>query len=133
MPAKSNIEVGEPSYFMTKSKFGYKNQAHDFEYATFEWLLRRGLRSREANPNAHRETVLDDISVHVWDEHGKPMNPMLELEFPPTKAGMKDAVSYARQILEAGALLATVDVRVSMPWKAGQMLQSTSYTNRATF
>ena len=67
MSTKSNIEVGEPNYFMTKSKFGYKNQAHDFEYATFEWLLKRGLRSREANPNAHRETVLDNISVHVWD------------------------------------------------------------------
>ena len=133
MKTNPNIEVSEPSYFMTKSKFGYKNQTHDFEDATFEWLLKRGLVARENNPNAHRDTVLDNISVHVWDEHEKPANPQLELEFPPTKAGMKEAVSYARQILEAGALLATVDVRVSMPWKAGQMVQSTSYTNRATF
>ena len=129
----ANIEIGEPNYFMRKAQFGYKNRAHDYEDATFEWLLKRGLVSRENNPSAHRETVLDYISVHVWDEHGKPMNPLLALEFPPSKAGMRDAVSYARQILEAGALLATVDVRVSMPWKGGQIVQSTSYTNRATF
>jgi hypothetical protein len=126
----ANIEIGKSHCFMRKSQFGYKNRAHDFEDATFEWLLKRGLVSRENNPNAHRDTVLDNISVHVWDEHDKPTNPMLELEFPPTKAGMMEARSYAHQILEAGALLASVDVRVSMPWKAGQLVASTSFTNK---
>lgn len=129
----ANIEVDKPNYFMRKEQFGYKNRAHDYEDATFEWLLKRGLVSAENNPNAHRDTVLDDISVHVWDEHGKPTNPQLTLEFPPTKAGMKEARSYARQILEAGALLASVDVRVSMPWKAGQLVESTSFTNRSAY
>ena len=129
----ANIEVDKPNYFMTKAKFGYKNRAHDYEDATFEWLLKRGLVSRENNPSAHRETVLDNISVHVWDEHDKPTNPQLELEFPPTKEGMKEARSYARQILEAGALLASIDVRVSMPWKAGQLVESTSFTNKTAF
>jgi hypothetical protein len=126
----SNIEVDKPNYFMRKSQFGYKNRAHDFEDATFAWLLKRGLVSRENNPSAHRETVLDNISVHVWDEHDKPTNPQLELEFPPTREGMTVARSYARQILEAGALLASVDVRVTMPWKAGQLVESTTFTNK---
>jgi hypothetical protein len=126
----SNIVVDKPNYFMRKDQFGYKNRAHDYEDATFEWLLKRGLVSGEKNPNAHRETVLDDISVHVWDEHDKPTNPQLTLEFPPTKEGMKEARSYARQILEAGALLASIDVRVSMPWKAGQLVESTTFTNK---
>ena len=126
----ANIEVDKPNFFMRKAQFGYKNRAHDYEDATFEWLLKRGLVSRENNPSAHRETVLDNISVHVWDEHGKPTNPMLELEFPPTKEGMKEARSYARQILEAGALLASVDVRVSMPWKAAELVESTTFTNK---
>ena len=38
------IEVGKPNYFLRKSHFGYKNKAHDYEDATFDWVLKRGIK-----------------------------------------------------------------------------------------
>ena len=116
------IEVGKPNYFLRKSHFGYKNKAHDYEDATFDWVLKRGIKPTTGSGSG--EIVLEPISVRVHDEEYKPINPQLTLEFEPSKKGFKDAVSYARQIIEAGALMATIDIRVSFPSDYGKLLES---------
>jgi len=116
------IEVGKPNYFLRKSHFGYKNKAHDYEDATFDWVLKRGIKPTTGYSSG--VTVLEPISVRVHDEEYKPINPQLTLEFEPSKKGFKDAVSYARQIIEAGALMANIDIRVSFPYDYGKLLES---------
>ena len=116
------IEVGKPNYFLSKSHFGYKNKAHDYEDATFDWVLKHGIKPTTGSGSG--EIVLEPISVRVHDEEYKPINPQLTLEFEPSKKGFKDAVSYARQIIEAGALMATIDIRVSFPSDYGKLLES---------
>lgn len=118
------IEIGRPNYFLRKSHFGYKNKAHDYEDATFDWVLKRGIRPRGRDEHGVNEIVLDPITVRVHDEEYKPANPKLTLEFEPTKKGFKEAESYARQILEAGALMATIDIRISFPYDYGKLLES---------
>jgi|ERR1700690_348468 len=116
------IEVSKPSYFLRKSHFGYKNKAHDWEDATFDWVLKRGVRPRAEGEQGVDEVVLEPITVRVHDEEYKPSNPQLTLEFVPSKAGLKEAISYARHILEAGALMANVDIRVSFPYDYNKLL-----------
>jgi hypothetical protein len=116
------IEVGKPNYFLRKSHFDYKNKAHDHEDATFDWVLKRGIKPTTGSGSG--EIVLEPISVRVHDEEYKPINPQLTLEFEPSKKGFKDAVSYARQIIEAGALMANIDIRVSFPYDYGKLLES---------
>jgi hypothetical protein len=116
------IEVGKPNYFLRKSHFGYKNKAHDYEDATFDWVLKRGIKPTTGYGSG--VTVLEPITVRVHDDEHKPINPQLTLEFEPSKKGFKDAVSYARQIIEAGALMANVDIRVSFPYDYGKLLES---------
>jgi hypothetical protein len=116
------IEVGKPNYFLRKSHFGYKNKAHDYEDATFDWVLKRGIKPTTGSGSG--EIVLEPISVRVHDEEYKPINPQLTLEFEPSKKGFKDAVSYARQIIEAGALMVNIDIRVSFPYDYGKLLES---------
>jgi hypothetical protein len=118
------IEVSTPSYFLRKSHFGYKNKAHDFEDATFDWVLKRGVRPRAEGEYGASEIVLEPIEVRVHDEEHKPTNPQLTLQFVPSKAGLKEAISYARQVIEAGALMANVDVRVSFPYDYGKLLEN---------
>jgi hypothetical protein len=117
------IEVSKPSYFLRKSHFGYKNQAHDFEDATFDWVLKRGIKPR-SDGHGINEIVLEPIEVLVHDQEYKPVNPQLTLKFEPTKKGLKEAESYARQIIEAGALMANVDIRVSFPYDYGKLLEN---------
>ena len=116
------IEVGKPNYFLRKSHFGYKNKAHDYEDATFDWVLKRGIKPTTGYGSG--VTVLEPITVRVHDEEHKPINPQLTLEFEPSKKGFKDAVSYARQIIEAGALMVNIDIRVSFPYDYGKLLES---------
>ena len=119
------IEVGKPNYFLRKSRFGYKNKAHDYEDATFDWVLKRGIKPRpEGRYGSADATVLEPIEVHVHDQEYKPINPQLTLKFEPTKKGLKEAESYARQIIEAGALMANIDIRVSFPYDYGKLLEN---------
>jgi hypothetical protein len=117
------IEVSKPSYFLRKSHFGYKNRAHDYEDATFDWVLKRGIKPRPEGSYGTSEIILEPIEVIVHDQEYKPINPQLTLKFEPTKKGLKEAESYARQIIEAGALMANVDIRVSFPYDYGKLLE----------
>jgi hypothetical protein len=118
------IEVSKPSYFLRKSHFGYKNKAHDYEDATFDWVLKKGIRPRAVGEQGVSEIVIEPITVRVHDEEYKPSNPQLTLEFEPSKKGLKEAVSYARQIIEAGALMSNVDIRVSFPYDYFKLLEN---------
>lgn len=117
------IKTHEPSRgFLSKSAFGYKNKAHDFEDATFEWLLKRGLPP-ETSEERHRKTVLCEIEVHAWDKHDQGANPALTQVFSPDKIGSKGALDYARKLISEGhALLTTVRWSVRFPWDGKQQL-----------
>lgn len=131
--ANVEIEVGKSHYFLSKRQFDYKNKAHDHEDATWKWILRRGYKPINQDPNYHRDVVLEPIRVVVWDEHHEPINPQLTLEFAPDESGLENARSYARQILEAGAVMASIDLYVSFPSRGRVLTESQSYTNRTTF
>jgi hypothetical protein len=124
------IEVSKPSYFLRKHHFGYKNRAHDYEDATFDWVLKRGIRPRGVGEHGVSEVVLEPIEVRVHDREHEPVNPELTLEFEPSKQGLKEAVSYARQIIEAGALMANVDVKVSFPYDYGKLLENRMFNKK---
>ena len=101
----SDIVVREPSFHMAKSKFGYKNQAHDFEDATWEWVLKRNL-PREHSEDSHRHQLnLCDIEVRAWDKHDGPINPGLTQVFTPDKQGRKAANEYAKFLIREGHAL----------------------------
>jgi hypothetical protein len=132
MSSPTKIEVGKPTVFLRKARFGYKNKAHDYEDATWDWVTKRGYKP-EGQDDDYRNITLAPIRVVVWDEHRKPINPQLILEFPPTKEGLRDARSYARQILESGAIMADVDTFVNFPSDYHKTVESQQFLNRAKF
>jgi hypothetical protein len=121
------IEVHKPNYFLSKAKFGYKNKAHDYEDATFDWLLKRGIKLHTGHYKP-TDIVFEPIQVVVHDDEHKPTNPQLTLEFEPTKKGFKEAESYARQIIEAGAIRAEIDIHVSFPYDYNKLLEYHAFT-----
>ena len=59
------MRIGKPSYHLTKRVFGLKNQAHEFEDATWTWVCKRGLPTAEKEP-----------SENYWSDEITPVNPM---------------------------------------------------------
>ena len=111
------MHADKPTYRLRKSAFGLKNKAHDFEDATWAWVLKRGLPTAEAEPYAAMS--LDRIRVDVWPEHHKPYDPNLTLDFTPDKEGLMQARQYVREIIGSGAVLAEISMRVNIRDKRG--------------
>jgi hypothetical protein len=118
---------GEPSYFLRKSDFGVKGDAHSWEHATWDWVLKRkypwmGQESRSA------AITLRPIKVLVWDLSDKGCNSGLTQEFTPDKEGTKGAHQYARFVVEKhGALLSSVETRINLPQKYDKAVEFTNY------
>ena len=118
MPSpKIPVVVDKPRHSQPKSKFGYKNQAHEFEDADWAWVLKRKF-PRVSEPGYHRSSLaLPDIHVYAWDKDRQPINPALTQYFTPDKEGKKGAEKYARFLIEEGhAILATVVCSVMQTW-----------------
>lgn len=121
------IMKGEPHYFLRKSDFGVKGDAHSSDYATWDWVLKRkypwmGQESRSM------AITLPPIKVFVWDLPDKGCNRGLIQEFTPDREGTRAAHKYARLVIEEyGALLSSVETRINLPMKYGQALEFTSY------
>jgi hypothetical protein len=119
------MRIGKPSYHLTKRVFGLKNQAHDFEDATWTWVCKRGLPTAEKEPYA--PLALDRITVDVWPEHYKPTDPNLTLHFTPDKEGLAQARKYASEIITSGAIIAEINVKVNIRDKHGVSVQTENY------
>ena len=119
------MRIDKPTYLLTKRAFGLKNQAHDFEDATWTWVCKRGLPTAEAEPYA--AMALDRIRVDVWPEHHKPYDPNLTLDFTPDKEGLAQARQYASTIIEQGAVLAEMSMRVNIRDKHGLCVETINY------
>jgi hypothetical protein len=122
----------KPNLFLTKSDFGLKNKAHDWEDAPWSWIVRRGylpIDSPLAEP--HRNITLAMIEVNVWPRHHEPYDPNLDMRFPPTPAGLAEARSYARASIEAGGVLAEVRLSVNFPYKSGVLAQLETFRSDA--
>src|SRR5271157_161144 len=119
------MHTDKPTYHLRKSAFGLKNRAHDFEDATWAWVCKRGFPTAEAEPYA--AIALDRIRVDVWPEHHKPYDPNLTLDFTPDKEGLAQARQYVRQIMESGAVLAEMSMRVNIRDKHGLSVESVNY------
>ncbi len=119
------MHIDKPTYRLRKSAFGLKNKAHDFEDATWAWVTKRGLPTGEAEPYAAMS--LDRIRVDVWPKHHEPYDPNLTLDFTPDKEGLAQARQYARTIMEQGAVLAEVSMRVNIRDKHGISVETINY------
>ena len=119
------MHIDKPTYRLRKSAFGLKNKAHDFEDATWAWVTKRGLPTGEAEPYA--AISLDRIRVDVWPRHHEPYDPNLTLDFTPDKEGLAQARQYARQIIENGAVLAEMSMRVNIRDKHGISVETINY------
>ena len=115
------MHIDKPTFHLTKRVFGLKNQAHDFENATWAWVCKRP----EKEPYA--PLSLDRISVDVWPEHHKPYDPNLTLHFTPDKEGFAQAHKYASDIIKSGAVLVEVNMRVNIRDKHGISVQTENY------
>jgi hypothetical protein len=119
------MRIDKPTFHLTKRVFGLKNQAHDFEDATWAWVCKRGLPTAEKEPYA--PLALDRISVDVWPEHHKPYDPNLTLHFTPDKEGLVQARKYASDVIASGAVLAEVNMRVNIRNIHGVSVQTENY------
>lgn len=124
---ENTMRIDKPTHHLnlTKRAFGLKNQAHDFEDATWAWVCKRGLPTAEKEPYA--PLALDRITVDVWPEHHKPYNPNLTLHFTPDKEGLAQAHKYAHEIIASGAVLAEINMRVNIRDNHGVSVETINY------
>ena len=119
------MHIDKPTGHLTKGTLGLKNRAHDFENATWAWVLKRGYPTAEAEPYA--AISLDRIRVDVWPEHHKPYDPNLTLDFTPDKEGLAQSRQYARTIMEQGAVLAELSMRINIRDRHGISVETINY------
>ena len=122
------IKASEPNFQLTKKNFGLKNKAHDWEAATWSWILKRGYMGYEqGDPASYRGITLNKIRVSVWPEHYKPYDPNLDMDFDPGMDGVAEARRYARTAIDSGAVLAEIRMPVNFPWKFNVLAQAELY------
>jgi hypothetical protein len=122
------IKASEPNFQLTKKDFGLKNKAHDWEAATWSWILKRGyMEYEQGDPTSYREITLNKIKVSVWPEHYKPYDPNLDMDFDPGMDGLAESRRYARTAIDSGAVLAEIRMSVNFPWKFNVLAQAELY------
>ena len=123
--ASRKIKSSKPNVVLRKKDFGLKNKSHDWEDATWPWILKRGYRLYDpTDPSSGRGISLNKIQVSVWPEHYKPCDPNLDMDFDPTPEGTAEARKYARMAIESGGVMSEVRMHVNWPWKFGVLAQA---------
>ena len=121
--ATPRIKASKPNFLLKKKDFGLRNKAHDWEDATWPWILKRGYATYE-NGRPERDITLDKITVSVWPEHHKPYDPNLDMGFEPSMEGLAEARKYAKMAIEGGGIMAEVRMHVNFPWKFHVLAQA---------